>query len=1178
MMYYDIKAGSLGSLQKGRIIMLRRKILTAVAAIGTTAMVAATPAMASDANVITNQKNKSYSQILWYNGRRYVDGADNGSSGSGIAYKFNPTGRSFLPGNSQSKESHDSVKKKGYAYVELVDRYTENDTKEDNGGAVVRRTVVRLTYTLNGKVTKSWDDMLSASQNYKLKAQILSESGGHIRNYHNFSLCNINNENDVDELTITPGQAVTVPQYQFEGEHHNSFRSYFNITPSDGFVYKGEERNCHGGITSNDNGTYSNNTRNPHAYKLMSFRPYVGKPENTASTNHGRQNHNTVSDKPSTLATPARDDGFITITENGSKNHKLAYTYGRNWDSEKRVTGAQTRINSCWLGITNQGFGSDERTYGNGNVNSWGGAFSMSNDDKLSSSPVGGSGATDSIVGSLSAFGGCGYTLRGIYHVTSTETQLDANWDEIQSGDYPTLSNGREKMSIYDTMVDSDGTHAKVHLPKLRNPKGYVFKGWKNIRTGETVEGSENGATVDVAPDGSVWADSAMGYSSPTVYQAKWDPRTLTIKYYANGGKINRPYYTTETYTDAQGNTKTKRVKHNHWIEPKTLDSDDKQKSPITYEYKYGSSVTIPHNNGTSTNFEGYTTGHRWYLKKTGYIAKKEWSLTRSGYIDDTAEHKEKAKYVKENDVLGGNVRIDGKKTPASSAQAVAKVLGGLDNGLNTQDCTIKLYAQWRPDDIKVYYNSNGGTLTPSDDSAGLSHKQKVMRTTTHKVGYYGGIQYSLSRDDYVFRNRWICSADNLTYSNGSGFYVTAEDAANATPDPTTFYADWNHRPWLEETDESTWSGGSVTPFTYVEPMENGAPNSEYMKNYLRKIVIQEGDTVNLMQFAKGLDTEDGDVSANDSISSTTYQNTSNSSITNGSIINAAYTNDGNFSVTYTTHDNDAARGGVTAETQHPITLYFHVNRKPEIQPRQETNYGNRLFFEESDNKTATIHDLKTRLISTDVYEDTYGVADGYPIDTVECEYITYYPGGANEQKVNNPPSLDLSKVGTHTATFRITDTMRGHNEITIPIDIGKPNHDKALDKQIRFISGEFINQILDGESSTGKDDYGVSDPQYNSELKDALRKAQSNYSSKTTVSESNLDLSKYYTLKYLRDNGYVTANEYTKACNKGTASDKADGKGRNNAYTDDSKIYYKDFIEIVGVDEAMKYRSLYTK
>ena len=135
-----------------------RKILTTVAAIGTIVAMVSCPVMAQDANSgnIKWQKGKgrnAYSAMLWYNGRKW-DSYENGIFRSGIS-EFNstsyvPTGRSILDNvttgggsNHHGTDSVDSIKKKGYAYLEFIDRYTQNDDGE-GGGDVAKRTFVRI--------------------------------------------------------------------------------------------------------------------------------------------------------------------------------------------------------------------------------------------------------------------------------------------------------------------------------------------------------------------------------------------------------------------------------------------------------------------------------------------------------------------------------------------------------------------------------------------------------------------------------------------------------------------------------------------------------------------------------------------------------------------------------------------------------------------------------------------------------------------------------------------------------------------------------------------------------------------------------------------------------------------------------------------------------------------------
>lgn len=1144
--------------------MLRRKILTAAAAIGTTAMIAATPVSAKPkhSDIVTNQLTRQYSQIVWYNGRRVnISGTDNSSFVSGISQYVTPTGRSSLPGNGKSGENN--IKRIGYQYLEFIDRNTEEDKKESNGGSVAHRTTVRVTYSLqkhNGKyyIPSSWKDFLSGKigsgrnaswRHWKESKYVLTG------NTHSFKLSNQDGTlPDDGTITVTPGQAVTTEDQEFGYAHKNSFLCYFNITPSDGYIYKGEERNCHGGSTVTGD-------RNPHNYKIMTFRPW------------DPDDHHEI-DKPSTLASTlrgSRANGFVYFKENGQTKRKVSNTYGRNWNSEKTVRAAVARTNSCWLGISNQGFGARERTKGNGVVNAWSGTFSAESGGKA--------GSADRINGGLSGYGGVGYTLRGIYHATSTSTKLNTNPHDILSGDKVKFSSSdvdaenvkadpegnddtdgiverkvsgdKYTLTVYSRMTNKNGDTGRIYLPNLRNPKAYKFRGWKNSVTGEIVSG---GKWVNVSPDGSVFGDDVLGFSHPVTYKAIWEPNKLIVNFHANGGKVNH------RYRDANG-------WHDNWVDP----------GVITHEFKYKTNVSIENvinGHKAVTVVEGYTNGHKWNLTNPGFSPSYTWSVTPDG----------------------NNRTIDEGTPGPMSVKAFANKLGYQDELENTEgkDQVIDLYAQWSAY-VDVYYNANGGTMIPAMNAEGTLDRQRIKRTTYHKVGTFGdgnGV-YSMSRYDHVFRNRWICS-DGSTYKVNTSYYMTARNANPATPDTLYFYADWNQRPYLTATPESQWRSGTAgvaDPFTYNYPRWLAAPNSSFMQRFSGRIVIQEGNyNLNLMQFIAGHDAEDGDAvaTANARIESTTYQSPNNngSRIENGTFINPAYNKNqnGDFEVKYTTWDNDDARGGVTAEAleEHKITLRFHVNKQPHLEPTQETNYGNRLYID-TGNKYTPIDELKKRLIATDPYEDTLGKAGGYPSTSIICTKIVYNHGGAKPETVESDSginTIDTSKEGEHLATFKITDTMKGTDTITIPVIVGSKRLDESYDTQIRFISRDFVNQILD-DSSADKDDY---ESVRREQLKQALIDSMNNYDNKKTVATSSIDLWKSYTLKELRTKKdasgiqYVTDEEYNKAVAKGTTHDASDGKGRNHTYTNESKIFYKDYIEIVGIERAMRNRSLYTK
>ena len=1143
--------------------MLRRKILTAAVAIGTTAMIAAAPVSAKSkhSDIVTNQRNRQYSQIVWYNGRRAnLSGTDNSSFVSGISQYVTPTGRSSLPGN--GKSGGDNIKRVGYQYLEFIDRNTEENSDPSNGGTVACRTTVRVTYSLqkhNGKyyIPSGWRDFLSGKnanwRKWKETKQVLTT-----HNNHNFTFSTPDGD-EKDTITVKPGQAVTTHDAEFHYKHRNSFLCYFNITPSDGYVYKGEERNCHGGSS------VGTENRNPHNFKIMTFRPWD-------------ENDNHESDKPSTLASTLRGssaNGFIYLKNNGGIGRKTSDTFGRNWDSKKIVEAAMARTNSCWLGISNQGFGPSELNDGYGTGKgvryAWSGTFSSESGGKA--------GSADAINGALSAYGGVGYTLRGIYHATSTTTKLNTNPQDILSGDKVKFSSSdvdvkkvkadpegdddidgvvernvsgdKYTLTVYSRMTNKNGNPGKIYLPKLRNPKAYKFSGWKNSVTGETVSG---GTWVKVSPDGSVFGDDAIGYKKPVIYKAVWKPNKLIVNFHANGGKVNH------RYKDING-------WHDNWVDP----------GVITHEFKYKTDVSIVNTvNGKKavTVVEGYTNGHKWKLTNPGFSPSYTWSVTPDG----------------------NNRTIDEGTPGPMSVKAFANKLGYQDELENTEgrDQVIDLYAQWSAY-VDVYYNANGGTMIPAMNAEGTLDRQRIKRTTYHKVGTFGdgnGV-YSMSRYDHVFRNRWICS-DGSTYKVNTSYYMTARNANPATPDTLYFYADWNQRPYLTETPESQWRSGTAgvaDPFTYNYPRWLAAPNSSFMQQFSGRIVIQEGNyNLNLMQFIAGHDAEDGDAvaTANARIESTNYQSPNNngSRIENGTFINPAYNKNqnGDFEVKYTTWDNDDARGGVTAEAleEHKITLRFHVNKQPHLEPTQEANYGNRLYID-TGNKYTPIDELKKRLIATDPYEDTLGKAGGYPSTSIICTKIVYNHGGAKPETVESDGginTIDTSKEGEHLATFKITDTMKGTDTITIPVIVGSKRLDKIYDTQIRFISRDFVNQILD-DSSADKDDYeSVSREQ----LKQALIDSMNNYDNKKTVATSSIDLWKSYTLQELRTKKdasgiqYVTDEEYNKAVAKGTTHDASDGKGRNRTYTNESKIFYKDYIEIVGIERAMRNRSLYAK
>ena len=451
------------------------------------------------------------------------------------------------------------------------------------------------------------------------------------------------------------------------------------------------------------------------------------------------------------------------------------------------------------------------------------------------------------------------YTLKVFYN---------ANGGSITSDDYKLSSNVVYNKSdstkyyqkwTYNNPKDYGLVNASI-FGIYKN--GYTFAGWGTEPTGGTVLSSTDSSIVPT----DITSDIKNGDCSVTLY-AQWEPNSLKVYYNANGGSIKSDsyklssglvcnksdssnYYQTWTYnktkTDGLKNASTLGVYKTGYtfigwstkstggtvfsstdstIVPTDLNSNIKngncsitlyaQWEPNTLKVYYNA------NGGSIKSDDFMINSNTIYNKADSTKYEQNWTYNKSkdyGLVNAYVFGLYKTGYTFE----GWGTKSTGGTILSSTDNSIipTEINSNIQNG----DCSITLYAQWKPNTLKVYYNANGGSIKSDDfmiNSNTIYNKAdstKYEQTWTYNkskdYGLVNAYVFGLYKTGYTFKGWGTESTGGTILSSTDNSIVPTEINSNIkNGDCTiTLYAIWEKNPVTTYTLSYNTNGGSTPP------------------------------------------------------------------------------------------------------------------------------------------------------------------------------------------------------------------------------------------------------------------------------------------------------------------------------------------------------------------------------
>ncbi len=370
---------------------------------------------------------------------------------------------------------------------------------------------------------------------------------------------------------------------------------------------------------------------------------------------------------------------------------------------------------------------------------------------------------------------------------------------------------------------------------------GYTFAGWGTKASGGTVfdDRDANVKPSDMSPD------IKNGSCSITLY-AQWKPNTLEVSYNANGGSISSDTYklSSSVLYNKSDNTKTvqkwtyNQARENgliNWesfgiyktgytfagwstkasggtvfddrdttIKPTDLSSDIKNKNcKITLYAQWRPNVLSVYYkaNGAKITSDKYKiSSDTLYLKSDGKKYEHKWEYNKAKE-NGLANYGTFGLYKDGYTFAGWGTKENGGTIYGQSDFSIVPTT--LKSDIKNGDCSITLYAQWKPNTIKVYYNANGATVTSDtyklssnlicDKASGEKLYQKWTYNITKENGLYNASTFGLKKTGYSFAG-WGTSASGGTVFDENNTALTplklCADVKKANQS-ITLYAQW---------------------------------------------------------------------------------------------------------------------------------------------------------------------------------------------------------------------------------------------------------------------------------------------------------------------------------------------------------------------------------------------------
>ena len=360
-----------------------------------------------------------------------------------------------------------------------------------------------------------------------------------------------------------------------------------------------------------------------------------------------------------------------------------------------------------------------------------------------------------------------GYKLTG-FSTASVVTNKDATLEKVKAnsdGSKPNPTTRKMKYTVYDntytlTFNGNGGTPSKTNMSvKYEEPYGTLATA---TRTGYT----QNGWWTSSSGGNEIKSTSIFRQVSNQTVYAHWTANEYTVTFNPNGSSVS-PTSKTVTYDSTYGDlpTPSARTGYNFdgWYTSATGGTKITSSSRVTtagnhtlYAHWTGKPYTVYfQGNGGSVSPTSKTVN---YYQSYGTLP----TPTRAGYTF-------KGWYTS----TSGGTKITSSST-------------------FTQLSNQYLYAQWTANTMTVYFNANGGSVSPSS-------RTYTAATSTTKYNASGSLP-TPTRAGYTF-NGWYTSSSGGTYkTNTSYLYSTGSH---------TLYAHWTQNSMYVTYNAN---GGSVSP------------------------------------------------------------------------------------------------------------------------------------------------------------------------------------------------------------------------------------------------------------------------------------------------------------------------------------------------------------------------------
>ena len=360
------------------------------------------------------------------------------------------------------------------------------------------------------------------------------------------------------------------------------------------------------------------------------------------------------------------------------------------------------------------------------------------------------------------------------------EKNYTANWTAHK---YSVLYNGNGSDGGSTATSEHEYDTAKALTANGFTKLGYTFAGWATSENGEVVYADKESVENLTAEDG----------ATVTLY-AKWTPNTYTIQYLGNGETSGMTSSSTHTYDSearltVNGFSKTGYT-FSGWSKSVTGDVEYTDQQLVSNLTTDANGVINLYAVWTGIDYEVEYIGNGsdgGSTVNSSHVYGTQSSLTTNGYTR-TGYH-----------FVGWNTVADGSGTSYTDGQAVSTLT-------TEKGTTVKLYAQWAPNDFTILFNANNGT--DAKESQSVTYAEGALTLFS---------SFGFEKEHYSFAG-WSASANSTNPEYLDGHSMAATPIVGEHEGIVDLYAIWTAKPFAITYD---LAGGALpsntsNPSTYT--------------------------------------------------------------------------------------------------------------------------------------------------------------------------------------------------------------------------------------------------------------------------------------------------------------------------------------------------------------------------